>query len=92
MSYAVLESALLGIIPIASRVGRVPEILENTPAKKYMFEPRNSEDLANRVLALLAEKPQSIIDMGLKIRDSVVKKLERSSKQITKHILDILNH
>jgi glycosyltransferase involved in cell wall biosynthesis len=37
LPYAVVESMLMGTIPVASRVGGVPEIVEGTPAEEYMF-------------------------------------------------------
>jgi glycosyltransferase involved in cell wall biosynthesis len=52
LPYAVVESALLGTVPVASRVGGVPEIVEGTPAEEYLFAPGSAEEFAERMEAL----------------------------------------
>jgi hypothetical protein len=40
---------LAGTIPIASRVGAIPEMVKGTPAEEYMFTSGDAEGLLDRV-------------------------------------------
>jgi glycosyltransferase involved in cell wall biosynthesis len=48
LSYTVLESMLTGTIPIVSKVGGVPEIVQGTLAEKILFEPNNLNELVDK--------------------------------------------
>jgi glycosyltransferase involved in cell wall biosynthesis len=45
LPYAIVESSLLSTIPIASKVGGIPEIVEGTVAERFLFEPGNVKNL-----------------------------------------------
>lgn len=74
LPYAVLESMLCGTIPIASRVGGVPEIVEGTFAEKMLFEPGNVDEFVDRVEVALSLSKDQLIDIGTGLRESVYRR------------------
>ncbi|MGC9107626.1 MAG: glycosyltransferase family 4 protein [Infirmifilum sp.] len=74
LPYAVLESALLGTIPIASRTGGIPEILEGTPVEKYMFTPGDAGELAGKIEDISSLSPEELLDVGSRLRELTIKK------------------
>jgi glycosyltransferase involved in cell wall biosynthesis len=73
LPYVIVESMLTGTIPIAARVGGVPEITKGTPAEHYTFTPGDVDDMVERIDTLLAQPKEHIIDIGLKLREHVLK-------------------
>jgi glycosyltransferase involved in cell wall biosynthesis len=73
LSYAVVESMLTGTIPVASRVGGVPEIVEGTPAEEYMFTPGDAGELLDRVEKLVSQPREAIVDAGMKLREHALR-------------------
>ncbi len=65
---AVVESMLVGTLPIASRVGGVPEILRGTPAEGLMFSPGDVDGLVDRMEQVLSMSREEVVDAGLKLR------------------------
>jgi len=49
LPYAVVEASILGSMPIASRVGGVAEILDNTPASEFLIPPKNINALVEKI-------------------------------------------
>ena len=49
MPYAVMEALIAGTLPIATRVGGIPEIVENTLADKFLIAPYSSWELAEAI-------------------------------------------
>jgi glycosyltransferase involved in cell wall biosynthesis len=64
-----VESALLGTVPVASRVGGVPEVVEGTPAEEYLFAPGDAEELAEKVEMLASQPRDYVIEVGAKLRE-----------------------
>jgi glycosyltransferase involved in cell wall biosynthesis len=73
LPYAVVESMLTGTIPVASRVGGVPEIVEGTPAEEYMFTPGDTGELLDRVEKLISQPREAIVDTGIKLREHALR-------------------
>ena len=73
LPYAVVESMLMGTIPVASRVGGVPEIVEGTPAEKYTFTPGDEGELLDRVEKLVSQPREAIVDVGMKLREHALR-------------------
>jgi glycosyltransferase involved in cell wall biosynthesis len=89
MPYTVLESALLGTIPIASRIGGIPEILEETPAEKYMFVHGEVGELVEKIEDIMSLSSDEITSIGEKLRkDIYTKKVDRQRTE--KKLLRIL--
>jgi glycosyltransferase involved in cell wall biosynthesis len=73
LPYAIVESMLTGTIPVASRVGGVPEIVEGTPAEEYMFTPGDTGELLDRVEKLISQPREAIVDTGIKLREHALR-------------------
>jgi glycosyltransferase involved in cell wall biosynthesis len=71
LPYAVLEAMALGTIPVASRVGGVPEIIGDCPAKKFLFKPEDVNDLIEKLMILALQSKERVLDLGMKCRDHV---------------------
>jgi glycosyltransferase involved in cell wall biosynthesis len=73
LPYVLVESMLTGTIPVAARVGSVPEITKGTPAEHYTFTPSDVDDMVDKINTLLAQPKEHIIDIGLKLREHASK-------------------
>lgn len=87
MPYTVLESALLGTIPIASRTGGIPEILEGTLAEKYMFTPGEAGELAKKIEDIMLLPREEVLDIGTRLRQHAIKIFNR--EEIERKIADL---
>ncbi len=86
LPYAVIESGLLGTIPIAARVGGVEEILGGTIAEEYMFDPGNVDELVDRVKKLLTHGVDEVVSMGERLSRDLSRRFrkERLIEEIRK--------
>jgi glycosyltransferase involved in cell wall biosynthesis len=66
---------LNGAIPIASRVGGIPEIIRGSPAEEYLFTPGDINELIDRIEKLLSRSKKDIIDIGMKLREHILRLL-----------------
>jgi len=89
LPYAVIESMLVGSIPIASRVGGVPEVVEGTYAKSLMFTPGDFEEVAERLERVSHLSRDQLINIGLELREFVLKKFNGDT--IEQHLLKIFS-
>jgi len=80
LPYAILEAMLSGTIPIASRVGGVPEALQDTPAAAAMFDPLDVKGCADRVVQVHLMAAEQFRDASYAVRTAV---LQRFSPQAT---------
>jgi glycosyltransferase involved in cell wall biosynthesis len=78
LPYAVLESMLAGTIPITSRVGGVPEIVQGTYAERMLFKPGSVDELVDRMKTVLSLSHEELIDIGASLRESTLKKFNVS--------------
>jgi glycosyltransferase involved in cell wall biosynthesis len=86
LPYAVVESMLMGTIPVAARVGGVPEIVEGSQAEEYLFTPSDVEEFVNKIESLLSQSRDNIADVGSKLREAALKKFD--SKTIEKKLME----
>jgi Glycosyltransferase len=70
--YAVVEATLLGTVPVATKVGALPEIFQETPVSEYLCEPDNINELANKLEALSSQSRIDVASMG-RIREHLCK-------------------
>lgn len=71
MPYAVLEAGKVGLPVIATRVGGIPEIIENGE-NGVVIEPGSSETLFSSLL-LLAENKELRNRLGEKLKETILK-------------------
>jgi len=86
LPYAVVESMFMGTMPVASRVGGVPEIVEGSPAEEYLFTPGDVNEFVDKIEAILSQPRDSIADAGSKLREAVLKKFD--SETIEKKLVE----
>lgn len=87
LPYAVVESMALGTIPIASRVGGVPEILEGTYAERIMFTPGNINEFVEKINEVLSLSTKQLIDIGADLREKAYKKFDKD--HLERQLLEI---
>jgi glycosyltransferase involved in cell wall biosynthesis len=90
MGYAVMEAMLSGTIPIASRVGAIPEIVEGTAAESYLFEPGNVDQLVRRMESVLTISPERLIGIGRRLREQALSKFNNEATK--KAFFEALNN
>ncbi|XHH08909.1 MAG: glycosyltransferase family 4 protein [Candidatus Bathyarchaeia archaeon] len=78
LPYAIVESMLCGTIPIASRVGGIPEIVQGTYVEKMLFEPGVAEESVDRIETVLSLSDESLIDIGASLRENIQKRFNTS--------------
>jgi glycosyltransferase involved in cell wall biosynthesis len=88
LPYAVVESMLTGTIPVASRVGGVPEIVKETPAEEYTFTPGDAEEFLDRVEKLISQPRDAIMSIGMTLNEHGTKLFKR--EKIERKLLNIL--
>ena len=89
LPYAVVEAMVLGTIPVASRVGGVPEIVEGTYAERLLFDVGNTGDLINKMEALASLSEEELLRMGETLRNKTIERL--SSTTIKKRLIDVFS-
>jgi len=88
-SYAVVESMLMGTIPIASAVGAIPEIVEGSIAERYLVPPLRSAALVERILHVAGLGAEGATSLGKSLRLHIESKLDR--RNIKRGLLEVLH-
>lgn len=83
LPYAVAEATAFHALPLASKVGGVPELLSGTLAEKFMFRPRDYVALAS-LISLVAN--MSVNDLYRISRD-ISRKVRELSLQATESLV-----
>jgi len=73
LPYVVIESMLMGTIPIAARTGGVPEVIVGSPAEDYLFTPGDANELMDKIEAILTQSRDYLLDVSAKLREHVLK-------------------
>ena len=73
LPYAIVEAMLIGTIPIAWRVGGVPEMIKGSPAEEYLFTPGDVNGFIDRIEKLLSQSKKDIMDVGIKLREHILR-------------------
>jgi len=86
LPYAVVESLLLGNVPISGAVGGVPEIVSRTPAEHFLFKPGDAEGFVDKIRELASYTPKDVAIMGTELRQHALKlfNLENIEKALLK--------
>ncbi|MEM1623948.1 MAG: glycosyltransferase family 4 protein [Sulfolobales archaeon] len=79
MSYAALEAALSGTLPVSSRVGALPEILFGTPAEAFLFRPSYPNCLADKIVEVTLMDRKEIAFIGNKLRRIMMVKFDKDA-------------
>jgi glycosyltransferase involved in cell wall biosynthesis len=87
LPYAVVEAMALGTIPIASKVGGVPEIIGDCPAKKFLFKPGDANDLIEKLKILALQSKENILGFAMGCRNRIIEIFNKDN--IERKIVDV---
>jgi glycosyltransferase involved in cell wall biosynthesis len=90
LPYVVVESMLMGTIPIAARTGGVPEIVAGSPAEDYLFTPGDVGEFMDKIEAVLTQSRDYLLDIGMKLRGHVFKLFSDVENKIVKLFESVL--
>ncbi|OYT55360.1 MAG: hypothetical protein B6U76_06235 [Desulfurococcales archaeon ex4484_217_2] len=79
LPYVIMEATAMGTIPVASRIGGIPEIVEGTYAEKTLFTPGSVEEMIDRMEVVLSMSREGLVDIGYKLREYVLRKFDRET-------------
>ncbi|MEM1712444.1 MAG: glycosyltransferase family 4 protein [Acidilobaceae archaeon] len=79
MSYAAVEAALSGTLPVSSQVGALPEILSDTPAEAFLFRISCPNCLAEEIIKVSSMCREDIVLIGNEMRRAMSKKFDRDA-------------
>ncbi|MGC9106841.1 MAG: glycosyltransferase family 4 protein [Infirmifilum sp.] len=88
LPYVIIESMLMGTLPIASRTGGIPEILEGTPTEKYMFTPGEAGELAEKIEDITSLSPGEIAEISIQLKENMWSKF--NVEEVKRNFLGIL--
>jgi glycosyltransferase involved in cell wall biosynthesis len=77
-SYVVLESMLSETIPIASRVGGIPEIVSGSPAETFLFRAGDVGELTDRMNSVASMDGQELTSIGIGLRRQALERFSES--------------
>jgi glycosyltransferase involved in cell wall biosynthesis len=89
LPYAVVEAMALGTIPIASKVGGVPELFDDAILGSFMFMPQNSSELIEVIKRLSMFSPNEMQSLSHKLRNIALKKF--NVNDISRKIVQIFS-
>ena len=87
LPYTVIESMLMGTIPVAARVGGVPEIVQGTYAERMLFTPGDEDELVDRMKAVLSFSQEELTNIRANLRESTLKRFDQCT--VKKKLLNI---
>ncbi len=77
LPYAVFEAGLVGILPIASDIGGVREIIGGSIAEKYIFAPGDTYGFMNSMKRLLSLTRDEVLREHYMMRKKILEKFDR---------------
>ncbi|MCG2867610.1 MAG: glycosyltransferase, partial [Vulcanisaeta sp.] len=84
----VVESMLMGTIPIAARTGGVPEVVVGSPAEDYLFTPGDANEFMDKIEAVLTQSRDYLLDVSAKLREHVLKLF--NTKYVENRVIDFI--
>lgn len=87
LPYAVVETCLLGTIPVAARVSGVPEIVEGTFAEKLLFRPADINDVLEKVKIVLSMTRKELINLGHELSEKTREKF--NAEKVRENLLKV---
>jgi len=87
--YAVAEASLLGTLPIAPKTGGTREILQGTPAEKYMFNLRNAKEAVEKVNTIVVGEVDEFMKEGMMLRSALLSFFKESNDKSLKKLVKV---
>jgi glycosyltransferase involved in cell wall biosynthesis len=82
LPYGVIESMLAGTIPIASRVGGIPEIVQGTYTERMLFTPGDADELADKMEEVLSLSKEQLINIGVSLREAALRRFDADAIRV----------
>jgi glycosyltransferase involved in cell wall biosynthesis len=79
LPYAIVESLLTGTIPIASKVGGIPEIIKGTPAENFLFTPGDIDEFISKIEMLISLSKDNVENISIRLREHVPRIFDEKS-------------
>jgi len=76
-------------LPIASKIGGIPEIIEGTFAERTLFELGDASECVDKMELVLAMSNEQIEGVGLSLREAMLKKF--SPEVIKEKLVDVFS-
>ncbi|MEM1902721.1 MAG: glycosyltransferase [Pyrobaculum sp.] len=89
LPYSVVKAAATGVLPIASRVGGVPETLEGTPGEHFLVEPNCPNCIAEKIRDVAQMDKRELLEIGEKLK-RVRQRFDRGNAQKFMKLLELL--
>lgn len=91
LPYTVVESCLLKTVPISSKVGGIIELIGGILDKEgLLFDPLKEESMCKSLSNFLKLDRKQILEIGHKLRETTIKKIEYSKKRFAKLLEEFL--
>jgi len=90
LPYAVLEALATKTVPIASRIGGIPELLSSTPAERFLFQPGDSVVLSENIFSLSAMSLGEIVEVQENTIASIYQHLKHTKLNENRILRDLL--
>ena len=82
LPYAIIESMLLKTVPIAPRIGGIPEVVSGTKAELFLFEPGNVNSLVKVLKKIVNKDTSELLEIGEEIHYHIVKMASKSRNRL----------
>jgi glycosyltransferase involved in cell wall biosynthesis len=87
LPYAISEAIALGTIPIASKVGGIPEIVKDTPVEKFLFTPQDVNELVDKIKMLATLSRGEVLDIHKRLKEHATKLF--NGKKVSNEIIEV---
>jgi glycosyltransferase involved in cell wall biosynthesis len=87
LPYAIVESSILGTIPVASKIGGTVEIVGDTVASKFLFTPGDVNELYINIKKVSEYDPKELFQFQQKLSSMMLDKFDPT--KISRDILNI---
>jgi glycosyltransferase involved in cell wall biosynthesis len=89
MPYAIVEAMATGTIPVASRVGGVPELVQGTYAEKTLFTPGDVDEFVDKIRGVLSLSREEIVEIGMQLKNATAREFDEET--IRRHLLRVFD-
>jgi len=77
LPYTVIEAMIMGTLPIASKIGGIPEIVQGTYAEKMLFPVNNVNEIIDRMEEVLSLSREQLINIGSELREAILNRFNQ---------------
>jgi glycosyltransferase involved in cell wall biosynthesis len=89
LPYTLIESMLSGKLVVASRIGGIPEMVDQTSSGVELIEPGDYKEIADALASFLTLELEEANEIGIKNREHILRKFD--NKITIESFVEILN-